>query len=439
MISPACKRYLDQAQLFGIKLGLDNMRAMLSSLGQPEKNFPSIHVAGTNGKGSVSAMLERIFRLNGFKTGLYTSPHLVEVRERIRLNGRMIPEKTFCHLLLDIKKREKKLKRTGEVSGSLTFFEILTLCAFDYFNQEAVDLAVLEVGMGGRFDATNVVIPEVSVITSISYDHQQYLGKTISTIAAEKAGIIKRGVPCLAGVQNQTALGVIKKKCQEMGSPLIEVFGEGRKLTYKQIKDGYVFTYVTPVATYRFKPSLPGLHQGENAAIAIAAAEVMQNIGYQLSQDRILEALETVVWPGRLEIISRTPLVILDGGHNEDGARAISDYIKENVAQPVILVFAIMKDKEVKKVGSRLFPLASRIILTRPSLARAALPEDIARQLPEFSPKFFLEEDVASALRLALTLSEGKIPVIVAGSLYLVGEAKRFFSGSGVSQSLAYL
>jgi len=439
MISPACQRYLDQAQLFGIKLGLDNMRAMLTSLSQPEKNFPSIHVAGTNGKGSVSAMLERIFRLNGFKTGLYTSPHLVDVRERIRLNGRMIPEKTFCHLLLDIKKREKKLKKTGEVSGSLTFFEILTLCAFNYFSQEAVDLAVLEVGMGGRFDATNVVRPEVSVITSISYDHQQYLGKTIAEIATEKAGVIKRGVPCLAGVRNQTVLRVIKKKCLEVGSPVIEVFGKGRKLTYKQIKDGYIFTYETPGASYHFKPSLPGLHQGENAAIALATAEVMQELGYQIKKDRMLEALETVIWPGRLEIISRTPLVILDGGHNEDGARVISDYIKKSVAQPVILVFAIMKDKDVKKVGSRLFPLASRIILTRPSLDRAACPEDIARQLPEFSPRFFLEEDVASALRLALTLSEGKVPVIVVGSLYLVGEAKRFFFGPEVEESLAGL
>jgi len=284
-----------------------------------------------------------------------------------------------------------------------------------------------------------VVRPEISVITSISYDHQQYLGKTIAEIATEKAGVIKRGVPCLAGVRNQTALGVIKKKCQEVGSPLIEVFGKGRKLTYKQIRDGYIFTYETPGASYHYKPSLPGLHQGENAAIAIATAEVMQKLGYQIKNDRMLEALETVVWPGRLEIISRTPLVILDGGHNEDGARVISDYIKESVAQPVILVFAIMKDKDVKKVGSRLFPLASRIILTRPSLARAAHPEDIARQLPEFSPRFFLEEDVASALRLALTLSEGKVPVIVVGSLYLVGEARRFFFGPEVEESLAGL
>ncbi|HRD02509.1 MAG TPA: folylpolyglutamate synthase/dihydrofolate synthase family protein [Candidatus Saccharicenans sp.] len=439
MISPACQRYLDEAQLFGIKLGLDNMRSILSHLGQPEKNFPSIHVAGTNGKGSVSAMLERIFQLNGFKTGLYTSPHLIDIRERISLNGRMIPEKTFCCLLLEIKKKEKKLKKAGEMGGSLTFFEILTLCAFDYFSQEKVDLAVFEVGLGGRFDATNVITPEISVITSISYDHQQYLGKTMSKIAGEKAGIIKRGVPCISGVRNQTALNVIEKKCQEMGAPLIKVFGRGRELTHHQMKDGYLFSFKTPCATYRFRPSLPGLHQGENAAIAITAAEAMQEHGYQLQKDKVIEALETVVWPGRLEIISRTPLIILDGGHNEDAARAVSDYIRENIGQPVILVFAIMKDKDIEKVASKLFPLASRIILTRPPMDRAARPRDIARRLPEFSQRFFLEEDVPSALRLALTLSSGKVPVVVGGSLFLVGEVKKFFSELGAGKSLAYV
>jgi len=282
MISSAGQRYLDEAQFFGIKLGLDNMKATLAWLGHPEEKFPAIHVAGTNGKGSVSAMLERIFRLNGFKTGLYTSPHLVDVRERIRVNGRMIPGDTFCRLLLDLKKKEKKLKKTGQMAGSLTFFEILTLCAFEYFSQEKVDLAMVEVGLGGRFDATNVITPELSVITSVSYDHQQYLGYTLAKIASEKAGIIKKGIPCLAGVKNKTVLKVIEKKCREKGAPLIRAFSRGRKLAYQPTKDGYLFTFYTPSATYRFKPSLPGLHQGENAAIAITAAETLAEQGYQL-------------------------------------------------------------------------------------------------------------------------------------------------------------
>jgi len=439
MISSACQRYLDEAQLFGIKLGLDNMKGMLASLGQPQEKFSAIHVAGTNGKGSVSAMLERIFRLNGYKTGLYTSPHLVEVRERIRVNGRMIPEDTFCRLLLDLKKKEKKLKKAGQLTGSLTFFEILTLCAFEYFSQEEVDLAMVEVGLGGRFDATNVITPELSVITSVSYDHQQYLGYTLAKIASEKAGIIKKGLACLAGVKNKTVLKVIEKKCREKGAPLIRAFSQGRKLTHRSTPDGYQFTFKTPSATYRFQPSLPGLHQGENAAIAIAAAETLGEQGYQLKKDKIVEAIETVNWPGRLEVISRVPLIILDGGHNEDGARAVSDYVREKIGQPLILVFAIMKDKDLEKVAAKLFPLASRIILTRPPLDRAARPEDIAQRLKKFSPLFFLEDDVPSALRLALTLSSGKVPVLVAGSLFLVGEAKKFFAGLNPVGQLACL
>jgi dihydrofolate synthase/folylpolyglutamate synthase len=359
--------------------------------------------------------------------------------ERIRVNGWMIPEDTFCRLLLDLKKREKKLKKTGQVTGALTFFEILTLCAFEYFSQEKVDLAMVEVGLGGRFDATNVITPELSVITSVSYDHQQYLGYTLTKIASEKAGIIKKGIPCLAGVRNNTVLKVIEKKCRERRAPLIRAFSQGRKLTYRSTPDGYQFTYKTPSATYHFKPSLPGLHQGENAAIAIAASETLREQGYQLKKDKIVEAIETVNWPGRLEIISRVPLIILDGGHNEDGARAVSDYVREKIGQPLILVFAIMKDKDIEKVAAKLFPLASRIILTRPPLDRAARPEDIAQRLKKFSPLFFLEDDVPSALRLALTLSSGKVPVLVAGSLFLVGEAKKFFAGLNSEAQLACL
>ncbi|MDD8021274.1 MAG: bifunctional folylpolyglutamate synthase/dihydrofolate synthase [Acidobacteriota bacterium] len=439
MSSSACQRYLDEAQLFGIKLGLDNMKAVLASLGQPQEAFPVIHIAGTNGKGSVSAMLERIFWLNGYTAGLYTSPHLVDIRERIRINSRLIPEENFCRLILEIRKKEKRLKDKGKLAGSLTFFEIMTLCALKYFSQASVNLAVLEVGLGGRFDATNVVTPAASVITSISHDHQQYLGHTLAKIAYEKAGIIKRGVPCIGGVKNEAVLKVIEKKCRQEGAPLIKVFDHGQKLTHCQVKDGHLFTFKTSRATYHFKPSLPGLHQGENAAIAIVTAETMKEQGYQLKKDKIIEAIETVVWPGRLEVISHVPLVILDGCHNEDGARAVSDYIKEKIGQPVILVFAIMKDKEIEKVASKLFPLASQIILTRPPLERAACPAEIAKRMKKFNSRFFLEEEVPSALRLALTLSSGKVPILVAGSLFLIGEVKKFFPGLNPGEELARL
>lgn len=431
MSSTSCQRYLEQAQLFGVRLGLENIRAVLESFGQPHQSYPAVHVAGTNGKGSVCAMLDQVFRLHGFKTGLYTSPHLVDVRERIKINGRMIPEEDFCRLLREIEKKEKRLKKAGLITGSLTFFEILTVVALLYFREKKVDLAVLEVGMGGRFDATNVVSPQVSVITTISYDHQQYLGDTLDKIAFEKAGIIKENTPCVCGVKNRIALQVIKKKCQELQAPLIEVFGQGRKFSWKDSRKGPVFIFQSNSQTYRYQPSLPGLHQGENAAVAITVAEVMKERGWKLNKNEIIKAIATANWPGRLEIFSSKPLIILDGCHNEAGARVVSDYVKTRINQPVILVFAVMKDKDVEKIARWLFPLASRIILTRPPLERAASPQEIASKITKYRPKYFLEEDVASAVRLALTLSAGQIPILIAGSLFLVGEAKKFFSAYG--------
>lgn len=423
--------YLEQARLFGIRLGLDNIQAMLEEFGHPHLAYPSVHVAGTNGKGSVCAMLERIFREHGVRTGLYTSPHLVDVRERIQVNGELIPADELRKILKEIEKKEKKLKSEGKVTGALTFFEILTLAAFLYFRQAGVQLAVLEVGMGGRFDATNVVRPELSVITTISYDHQQYLGSNLRKIAFEKAGIIKEGVPCVCGVKNKEALSVIKKRCFECRAPLRLVFEKPADFQTKTDREGEIFIYRSSSAIYRFRPSLPGKHQGENAAVAIAAAETLREKGWKLEKKKIIEALENTVWPGRLEMVSSFPPIILDGCHNPAGARAVSEYWKKRIEQPGILVFAVMKDKEIEKIARWLFPLASRIILTRPSLERAALPAEIAERIPEYRQRYFLEEDVPSAIRLALALSGGQVPVLIAGSLFLVGEARKFLLSYG--------
>ncbi|MGB9907307.1 MAG: bifunctional folylpolyglutamate synthase/dihydrofolate synthase [Candidatus Saccharicenans sp.] len=418
--------YLEQAQLFGIRLGLENISAVLEAFGQPHLSYPVIHVAGTNGKGSVCAQLDQVFRLHGYRTGLYTSPHLIDVRERIQVNGHLIPRRELQRLLEKIQKQEKRLKASGQVAGALTFFEILTIAAFLYFREKEVEVAVLEVGMGGRFDATNVVRPEVSVITTISYDHQQYLGSTLEQIAREKAGIIKDDTPCICGVRSQEALKVIRQKCREARARLVLAFGAGRKFSLERTGSGEVFIYKTGSGTYRYRPSLPGRHQGENAAVAIATAEVLSERGWNLEKNRIIQAVESTIWPGRLEIISSTPLVILDGCHNEAGARAVSQFWKDSVGQPGILVFAVMKDKEIENIARWLFPLASRIILTRPSLERAAQPAEIAARLGQHRGKYFLEDKVPSALRLALALSGGRVPILVAGSLFLVGEARQF-------------
>lgn len=423
--------YLEQAQLFGIRLGLENISAVLNAFGQPHLSYPVIHVAGTNGKGSVCAMLDQVFRLHGYRTGLYTSPHLIDVRERIKVDGNLIPVQELKRLLGEIQKKEKRLKESGQVAGALTFFEILTIAAFLYFRQKKVDLAVLEVGMGGRFDATNVVRPEASVITTISYDHQQYLGSALGQIAREKAGIIKESTPCVCGVRSQEALKVIREKCREVGAPLILAFGPGRKFSLEKTGPGEGFVYKTGSRTYRYRPSLPGRHQGENAAVAIATSELLSQRGWNLEKDRIIRAVESTIWPGRLEIISSNPPIILDGCHNEAGARVVSQFWKKTVGQPGILVFAVMKDKEIEKIARWLFPLASRIIITRPSLERAAMPEEIASRLTRYRGKYFLEDTVPSALRLALALSGGRVPILVAGSLFLVGEAREFIKFYG--------
>ncbi len=418
--------YLKQAQLFGIKLGLENISAVLAEFNNPHRCFASLHVAGTNGKGSVCAMLEMIFRRHGLRTGLYTSPHLVDVRERIQVEGKLISEKDLRRLLREIEKTEKKLKKSGRLEGALTYFEILTIASFLYFKQKKVDLAVIEVGMGGRFDATNVVLPEISVITTISFDHQQYLGETIDKIAFEKAGIIKPQTPCVCGVRNRKALSVIRKKCREMNSPLIEVFGKDSRFTWTESDSNLLFEYKYGRDFYRFSPSLPGFHQGENAAIALAAAEVMKEKGWKLRKKLMIEAVENTSWPGRLELISTVPPIILDGCHNEAGARVVKEFWKSRIRQPGLLVFAVMKDKEIEKIAAHLFPLASRIILTKPKIDRAAAPEEIAFRLKSYSHRFFLEKDVPSAIRLALSMSEGRVPILVAGSLFLVGEARQF-------------
>lgn len=427
MMSPlASYRYLEQAQLFGIRLGLENIQAVLEDFGNPHQSYPVIHVAGTNGKGSVCAMLEKIFRLPGYRTGLYTSPHLVDVRERIQVNGNLIREKDLKELLDEIEKRERKLKAGGRVAGALTYFEILTIAAFLYFARKKVDLAILEVGMGGRFDATNVVRPEVSVITTVSYDHQQYLGSSLEKIAFEKAGIIKEGVPCVCGVRSPDALRVIKKRCREAGARLVQVFGQRRKFSAGEDGRGEFFLYRTDTATYKFRPSLPGRHQGENAAVAVAASELMRERGWRLGKKKIIQGVESASWPGRLEIFGSAPPVVLDGCHNEAGAMVVNRFWKKTFNRPAILVFGVMKDKEIEKIARWLFPLASRVVLTRPSLERAAGPLDVAARLPGYRDRYFLEEDVPAALRLALVLSGGEVPVLVAGSLFLVGEARQF-------------
>jgi len=426
MTSLRCRTYLEKLQRFGIKLGLENIRAVLASFGDPHYKFPSVLVAGTNGKGSACAMIARILAVHGFKAGLYSSPHLVKVEERIRIGERLISQKEFCRLLSLIREKIEGLLHTGALESQPTFFEVLTILALLYFAEKKVDMAVLEVGMGGRFDATNVVNPLISVITSVSKDHQEYLGTKIGQIAFEKAGIIKPGVPVVCGIEGGKAYRVVRKRARELGAPFLGVFDEPGCFEAKKLKDRYRFSYRIGGKTYRFSPHLRGAHQGRNAAVAIAAASVLSNCWRTLDKKKIIRGIESADWEGRLEVVCRKPDVILDGAHNEGGARTLKAYIEDFIKPPVVLIFGMMKDKNITRVADILFPAARRMILTSIHYSRAASPAEIWLKARKYGKKIILEPSLSKAIDIGRRLAGGKGTVIVTGSLFLVGEAKKY-------------
>lgn len=420
-----CRKYLEHVQSLGVKLGLENVRSLLSVLGNPQDHFPSLLVAGTNGKGSVCAILSTILGRHGFRVGLYTSPHLIRVEERIRIRGESISSRSFCRILTVLKEIIDRLMREKELPSHPTYFEVLTCLAFLYFKEKEVDIAVLEVGMGGRLDATNVVTPLLSVITTISRDHQKFLGESLREIAGEKAGVIKPEIPVICGVENREALSVIKKKANALSAPFFEVFGREARFSAKKGKKTYRFLFEYDGKKYMYSPALPGLHQGENAAIAIAASAEVGKRWKRLQKERILQGVEETKWEGRLEVVSRRPLLLLDGAHNEEGAKALAAYIQDFVPSPLVLVFAIMKDKEIRPTVRRLFSLAEHVILTRIPYNRAALPDDILKEGRLSKSRVTVEPDIAMAMKKARVFSGRNGAILVAGSLFLVGEVKK--------------
>ncbi|HDT14201.1 MAG TPA: bifunctional folylpolyglutamate synthase/dihydrofolate synthase [Candidatus Aminicenantes bacterium] len=429
MTPSECRDYLGRLEHFGVKLGLENIQALLLALGNPQNMFLSVHVAGTNGKGSVGAMLAGIARAGGFKAGLYTSPHLVRVEERVRIDGRPMPPRRFRGRLARIKAVLDGLMADGRLAHHPTYFEVLTALAFLEFAERQVDIAVLEVGMGGRFDATNVVRPLVSVVTTIARDHEKHLGSTLRAIAFEKAGIIKPGVPVVCGVGSGEALREIKRIARERRAPIVEVFGRGRALETRWTRGGHRFTYAGEKGRYLFTPGLAGRHQGVNAATAIATAEVLSRSWKPLGKPAILKGIRETRWEGRLETVRTRPLVLLDGAHNVEGVAALVAHIREGVRRPVVLVFAAMRDKDLRTMTRLLFSVASAVVLTRVPYKRSADPEDIAAAAPPFEGRVLLEPDARRAVRLALELSRQgprmPAPVVIAGSLFLIGEIKR--------------
>lgn len=420
-----CSDYLDKIQNLGIKFGLDNVREVLSAFHNPHLKYPSVLVAGSNGKGSVCALLSRILTLHGHRTGLFTSPHLVHVEERIRIGENLIPRRTFCLLLTKLRKTIDGLIKEKKLLNPPTYFEHICCLAFIYFEQQQVDIALLEVGMGGRFDATNIVHPLVSVITTISAEHQKFLGESLDQIASEKAGIIKPRIPVICGAEDKKALHAIKSRAEELDAPFHNIFDHKETFTKTKTDRGYVFCLEMDGETYSYEPSLPGEHQGRNAAIAIATALTLSQKWKPLEKEKILEGVQTAQWEGRLETISLRPLVLLDGAHNEEGVTALRKYIKDFLKPPIILVFAAMRDKKIEKIADILFPLTEKVILTRFPYFRAATPDELQEKTLRHEHRIQSEPDVERAYRSALKMAGPEGTVLVTGSLFLVGEIKK--------------
>jgi dihydrofolate synthase / folylpolyglutamate synthase len=434
------------AQTPSHKFDLAHMRVLLAALDHPERRFPSVLIAGTNGKGSTAATLASILRASGLKTGLYTSPHLVRINERIRVNGEAISDDQFASLQGEVDRVAESLVERGELPWHPSFFEMMTAIAFEYFAREKVGLAVLEVGMGGRLDATNVVEPLVSVITDIALDHQKFLGNTVGEIAREKVGIIRRGGAVVTLPQQPEANDVIGNTILDLGaravnavpyvppvspgSPQYSALGiEYLGPSTEQRKPGFVYRYPLAVLGEEIPVETPlvGRHQLRNVALAVAAAVELHRLGFSgVTAKSIERGIRETRWPGRFQVIAARagwPEVVLDVAHNPAGAWALRSALSERYEdRPLIFVFGAMRDKAISEMAEILFPLAERVIATRPENPRAASPEEIQRAASRTGVDVETVEDVKLAVeRARVVAGEGTVAVIT-GSIYLVGE-----------------
>jgi dihydrofolate synthase/folylpolyglutamate synthase len=412
-------------ETLAIKLGLENVTRLLARLGDPHNAYTSVQIAGTNGKGSTAAMLEAVCRAAELSTGLYTSPHLVSIQERVRIDGREITREEFARHATRVREASERVR---EESGALpTFFEQVTAIALDAFRDARVELAILETGLGGRLDATTAANASTVAITPVALDHQEYLGDTLAAIASEKAAIIRRGVRAVVAPQATEANEVILRRCLETGvEPQFSTedvsvegsCGEGRlRVSFKTARETYAGVCL----------ALRGRHQLTNAAVAVALAETLASDGFEITREHIVEGLESAEHAGRLELIeSGGRQLLLDGAHNPAGALALRAYLDEFVGEKVTMVFGAMRDKALAEIGSVLFPAAERLVLTQPRSPRAATVEELLRAVPAVDPprSVALAPSAADALTIALAQTHAGGTICVTGSLYLVGEVK---------------
>lgn len=400
---------------FGIKLGLDNIRTILAALGRPEQAYRSIHIGGTNGKGSVAAMVERALRAAGLKTGRYTSPHLDRIEERVALDGEPVDREMFEAAVAAVFEAVDRLMADGRLPVQPTFFEVTTAAAFEIFKRAQVDVAVVEVGLGGRFDATNVLMPTIAAITSIAFDHERHLGHTLSDIAFEKAGIAKPGVPLVIGRLPDEAAARISAVAAAVGAPMIDAHATAPERTY-------------PSLTL----SLAGRHQLDNAEVAVAILERWSRLVQHVPTDAIVTGLTKAEWPARLEWLQLPSQgdLLIDAAHNPAGAAALASYLKDSDSGRLPIVIAAMADKNLTGMIEPLVPAAESFIATTVPNARARPAEQLAAQIQAIAPAIPVEADPSpeAAVRRALQRSPR---AVAAGSIYMIGPLRATLIAGG--------
>ncbi|OGO22933.1 MAG: hypothetical protein A2144_02625 [Chloroflexi bacterium RBG_16_50_9] len=405
---------------------LRRMERLLARLGNPQNAARSIHVAGTKGKGSTSAMIASILTQAGYRTGLYTSPHLLSFTERVQINGQPITEHAFARLT-ELLKPEVETSNKTDGPGELTTFEILTALAFAYFREIKADYQVMEVGLGGRLDATNVVKPEVCVITSISYDHMDVLGNTLTQIATEKAGIIKPGSTVVCSPQPPEAMDVIEKTCQRLGVRLVRV---GTEVTWHNedfSPEGQSFHVKGLKREYDLFMPLLGEHQLENAAAAVAAAEVLVDSGAGISERNITEGLKRVRWPGRLQVLRREPRVVIDCAHNAYSVKKLAESLKRYFNfKRAILIIGTSSDKDIAGIVKEAAPLTQEVIVCRSRNPRAVAPAVLANEFLKHGINPVFTESIASAMTLALARAGAEDLICATGSVFVAAEVMEY-------------
>ncbi|MGD9234258.1 MAG: folylpolyglutamate synthase/dihydrofolate synthase family protein [Desulfobacterales bacterium] len=414
----SCLKTLYSLRRYGIILGLDIIGNLLNGVGNPQNNFNTIHVAGTNGKGSIASALSTILYKAGYKVGLYTSPHLVRFNERICIDNQPVSDE-------DVVASYNAVKNVYYGSREPTFFEFNTAMAFYEFGKHNVEWAVIETGMGGRLDATNIITPALSIITNISLEHKLYLGNTISEITREKGGIIKKGVPVVTGVTQENAISVLTSIAKSQSAPFYRFRNDfrirrNRNSSFNYFGIDHVWRHI--------QTGLIGKHQINNSALVLAACELLIKNHLNLTLTNIKDGLEQNRWPGRLEIVSSSPLILLDGAHNFIAARHLARYLSENLSdRNITLIIGILDDKPYKAILKDLLPLCQKVILTRPKIDRALAPEKLYPVAQKIISDIHIIPDVDKAIIYAIENASPKDVICIAGSLYVVGEAKELF------------